>query len=157
MVDETSSRIARELENREASLRSKSWMPAQLLPTPNPQPGWRFKYVRIALMGNQDPTNASAMFREGWVPVRAADVPEIQHTADQNSRYKDNVEIGGLLLCKAPEEGVKKRQDYYAAQADAQMRAVDNSFLSAKDAKSNMNLFTESQKTAVSGFGRGTK
>jgi hypothetical protein len=155
MVDAVTSRIARELENREGSLRTQEWKPPQLLPEPNPQEGWKFKYIRIALMGQTDPTNASAMFREGWVPVKAADVPEIQHVADPNSRYKDNVEIGGLLLCKAPAEMVKQRSDYYAKQTNAQMEAVDNSFLKARDARSNMELFTERKSTTT--FGKGSK
>jgi hypothetical protein len=154
MADADTGRIARELQNREATQRTKTWMPPQLLPSPNPIPGWEFKYVRISLMGQMDPTNTSAMFREGWEPVKAADHPEIMHTSDPNSRYKDNIEIGGLLLCKAPAEMVKQRREYYGKQTEAQMAAVDQSFLRAKDARSNMELFSES-KTKVA-FGRGS-
>jgi len=146
---------ARELENRNATAREESWAPPQLLPEPNPVPGWKFKYIRISYMGANDPTNVSARFREGWEPVKASDVPEIMHLADENpnSRFKDCVEIGGLLLCKMPEERVKQRRAYYDNMNKAQMEGVDNSFLRERDGRSNMDMFTD-KKSTVS-FGRG--
>jgi hypothetical protein len=124
---------------------------------PNPIPGWSFRYIRVALMGQSDPTNVSAKFREGWEPVRAEDHPELCHLADEtpNSRFKGNIEIGGLLLCKAPEEMVKQRRDYYEKMASSQMDAVDNNFLRQKDSRSNMSLFAD-RKSEVK-FGVGSK
>jgi hypothetical protein len=52
-------------------------------------------------MGTADPSNTSAKFREGWEPVKAEDHPELMHHADPTSKFKGNIEIGGLLLCKA--------------------------------------------------------
>jgi hypothetical protein len=150
-------RTNRELENRDATKRKAAWTPPQLLPEPNPIPGWKFKYVRIATMGQADPTNTSAKFREGWEPVKATDHPEIMHLADQNtgSRFKDNIEIGGLLLCKAPEEMVQQRSQHYADMNKAQMDGVENNFMRQKDDRANMALFSD-KKSSVS-FGRGNK
>lgn len=39
-------RLARELETRETTQRKQQWAPAQLLPTPTPQPGWAFSCLR---------------------------------------------------------------------------------------------------------------
>jgi hypothetical protein len=150
-------RQARELDNRDSTARKKAWTPPQLLPEPNPQVGWKFKYVRIATMGQPDPTNTSAKFREGWEPVKATDHPEIMHLADNNpnSRFKDGIEIGGLLLCKAPEEMVQQRSEYYENMNKAQMEGVDNNFMREKDGRSNMQMFSD-KKSTVS-FGRGNK
>ena len=150
-------RTARELDTRDSSARKKAWTPPQLLPEPKPVPGWKFKYVRIATMGQADPTNTSAKFREGWEPVKATDHPEIMHLADNNpnSRFKDGIEIGGLLLCKAPEEMVQQRNAYYENMNKAQMEGVDNNFMREKDGRSNMQMFTD-KKSTVS-FGRGNK
>lgn len=155
MVD--NNRLDRMLETRENSQREKNWTPPQLLPDPNPVPGWKFKYVRVSVMGQSDPTNVSASLREGWEPVKASSVPEIMHFAENNpnSRFKDCVEIGGLLLCKAPEKMVRQRSEYYQNMNRAQMDGVDNNFLREKDARSNMDLFSE-KKTKVT-FGRGNK
>ena len=150
---EVQNRNARELENREVAQRNQQWKPAQLLPDPKPEPGYGFRWIRTAIMGKSDPTNTSAKFREGWEPVKAQDHPEMQLYTDPNSRFKDNVEVGGLLLCKCPVEMIKQREAYYGRQAASQMEAVDNSFLRQSDER--MPLFSE-KKSGVS-FGRGSK
>ena len=82
----------------------------------------------------------------------ASDHPEITMVAVEQDRFKDNVVIGGLLLCKAPEELVDERSDYYNQQARSQMESVDNNLMRENDPR--MPLFNE-RKTRVS-FGNGT-
>jgi hypothetical protein len=68
-----------------------------------------------------------------------------------------NVEIGGLMLCKAPTERVLARKEYYENQARSQMESVDNNFMRNNDAR--MPLFAD-KKTSTSrggGFGNGSK
>lgn len=146
-------RLARELENRESAQRKTTWTPPQILPAPKEQPGWVFRWIRTSLMGVADPTNTSAKLREGWEPCKAEDHPELMLQADPNSRFKGNIEIGGLLLCKAPEEMMKQRDDYYLKQAHSQMEAVDNNFMRSNDQR--MPLFNE--KRSTTSFGRGGK
>jgi hypothetical protein len=68
-----------------------------------------------------------------------------------------NVEIGGLMLCKMPDELAQSRNDYYARQNSAQMDSVDNNFLRNNDPR--MPLFSEkkSSTTRGVGFGNGSK
>lgn len=147
-------RLARELESRETTERKKHWTPPELLPSPAPQKGWVFRWIRTSVMGQVDPTNVSSKFREGWTPVKAEDHPELQIFKDpySTSRFKDNVEVGGLVLCKAPREMIEERSAYYTNQTQAQADAVDNTLMRQSDAR--MPLFKE-RKSAVS-FGRGT-
>ena len=63
-------------------------------------------------MGQSDGTHTSRMFREGWEPVKAEDHPELMLESDMNSKFVGNIEVGGLLLCKAPEEKMKARTDH---------------------------------------------
>lgn len=140
-------RMSRELENREKSERKKSWAPPTTLPEPSPQPGWTFRWIRTSLMGQADPTNSSAKFREGWEPVKAADHPELAMQANSSG----NIENGGLLLCKAPSEMMDQRKAYYANQSSSQMEAVDNNFMRQNDER--MPLFSE--KRSSTSFGRG--
>ena len=144
-------RLARELENRESAQRKMDWKPPQTLPEPEPQDGWVFRWIRTSIMGQADPSNTSAKFREGWEPVKASEQPKLMMQADPNGRFKDNIEIGGLLLCKAPAELMQQREDYYAKQAKAQLQSVDNNFMRLNDER--MPLFSE-KKTTVS-FGKG--
>ena len=150
MVD---SRLDRELEKRESTQRKTTWTPPQLLPEPKAQAGYVYRWIRTSMMGQADPTNTSARLREGWEPVKAEDHPELMLHTDPNSRFKGNVEIGGLLLCKAPEEMMRQRDSYYLKQAESQVEAVDNSFMRTSDAR--MPLFNE--KRSTTSFGRGSK
>jgi hypothetical protein len=147
-------RLARELESRETTVRKKHWTPPELLPSPAPQKGWVFRWIRISVLGQADPMNVSSKFREGWTPVKAEDHPEMQVFNDPHTtgRFKDNVEVGGLVLCKAPAEMVEERNAYFANQTQAQAEAVDNTLMRQSD--SRMPIFKE-RKSAVS-FGRGT-
>ena len=145
-------RLDRELDNRERKTRRRSWARPELLPTPNPEPGWDFHWVRISTLGQADPMNISSKLREGWEPVKAADHPEIVTMSVENDRFKDNIVIGGLMLCKTPTELVEDRNAYYQQQADSQMQAVDNNFMRENDPR--MPLFKE-RRSEVS-FGRGT-
>jgi hypothetical protein len=146
-------RLARELESRETTQRKKEWAPPQILPEPKPIPGYVFRWIRTAIMGQFDATNTSSKMREGWEPCKSEEHPEMMLYADPTSRFKGNVEIGGLMLCKAPEEFVKARADYFSNQSKSQMDAVDNNYMKANDPR--MPMFSE-KKSSVS-FGRGMK
>ena len=137
------------IDTRESGERQKNWEPASILPDPEPQDGWVFRWVRTAMVGQVDNTNASKRFREGWEPVRAEDHPELQIMSDHGSEWaaKGGIEVGGLLLCKAPEEFVQQRQEYYAKRARDQMQAVDNNFMRENDPR--MPLFAPERKTSV--------
>lgn len=145
-------RIKRELETRDSTVRKRAWKRPELLPTPDPEDGYDFHWVRVSTQGQADATNVSSKLREGWEPVKASDHPEITMVTVENERFKDNVVIGGLMLCKAPKELVEERNSYYNDQADAQMRSVDNSLMRENDPR--MPLFNE-RKSKVT-FGKGT-
>jgi len=144
-------RIARELESRSTKERPKQWQRPETLPQPDKQPGYAYRWIRVSMMNQADARNISAKFREGWEPVRIEEQPQFKLLVDPDSRFKDNVEVSGLLLCKMPEEFVEQRTDYYAKIAKANMEAVDNNFMRESDPR--MPLFKEG-KTKVS-FGKG--
>lgn len=127
-------RSPRDLETRDQEKRkTDGWKPPSLLPIPFAQPGVAFRYIRTAAMGDADIKNVSSRFREGWTPVKAEDHPELEVLRDPDSRFKDGVEIGGLLLCKTSEENVAQRNEYFAARTKAQMDSVDQSYLREND------------------------
>lgn len=145
-------RLTRELDKRTAVERPTHWAPPELLPEPDKQAGYAYRWIRVASLNQADPRNLSAKLREGWEPVRIEEQPKFQMLVDPNSRYKDNIEIGGLLLCKTPVEFVEQRNKYYSGQASAQMDAVENTLMRQSDTR--MPLFNE-QKT-TSSFGKGS-
>lgn len=145
-------RIDREVETREVSVRPMQWQQPELLPEPDKQAGFAYRWIRVATLNNADPRNLSAKLREGWEPVRLEEQPKFQLLADPNSRFKDNIEIGGLLLCKTPVEFVQQRNDYYAKQSASQTEAVDNNLMRQSDPR--MPIFNE-RKSSTS-FGKGS-
>jgi hypothetical protein len=145
-------RTPREVATRTQFERPKAWALPELLPEPDKQAGFAYRWVRVSMLNNADPRNLSAKLREGWEPVRAEEQPKYGMLTDPDSRYKDNIEIGGLLLCKIPEEFVKARFDYEANQTQQNAEAVDNSFMRQSDTR--MPLFQE-RKSTVS-FGKGS-
>jgi hypothetical protein len=141
----------RAAESRVMAERPKQWAPPTLLPDPKPQDGWAYRWIRISTLGQNDPTNISAKLREGWEPVRAEDHPEVHVYGDADARFKDNIVIGGLMLCKTPSEFIQQRTDYYQKQTDGQMNSIDSHFMRENNPK--MPLFKE-RRTEVS-FGKG--
>ena len=147
-------RTPREQETRAKMERPKRWMPSQLLPEVNQEPGYAFRWIRVSTQGQSDASNVSGKFQEGWEPVKASQHPEVQlmRTDSEKSRFPDSIEIGGLLLCKTPVEFVQQRDDYYQRQAAQQMQSVDNNFMRENDPR--MPLFNERRSEVK--FGRGS-
>ena len=144
-------RLERELESRTLQERPKQWTPPELLPEPDKQPGYAYRWIRVSTLANADPRNVSAKFREGWEPVGIEEQPKFRLLANSDGKFKDNIEIGGQLLCKTPQEFVEQRTKYYENQTQAQTDAVDNSLMRQSDPR--MPLFKENKSTTT--FGKG--
>jgi hypothetical protein len=145
-------RTPRDLVSREKEARAE-YVPPTNLPDPNPRPGIVHRWVATHVLGKADPTNVSRKLRDGWVPVKAKDYPELQLGESESG----NVEIGGLMLCSMSAEQAASRDAYYRKQAQQQMDSVDNSYMSQQDRR--MPLFTERKSDVTRGanFGNGSK
>jgi len=144
-------RTTREIQTRALTERPKQWLPPELLPEPDKQAGYSYRWIRVSTLNNADPRNLSAKLREGWEPVSIEEQPQFQLLVDPQSRFKDSIEVGGLLLCKTPNEFVEQRNAYYQAQTEAQTESVDNNFMRQSDAR--MPVFKERRSTTS--FGKG--
>jgi hypothetical protein len=148
----TTNRNTREIETRDVQERPKQWMPPELLPEPDKQPGYAYRWVRVSTLNAADPRNISSKLREGWEPVGIEEQPKYRLLTSGDGKFKDNIEIGGLLLCKTPEEFVAQRTNHYDKQTRAQTEAVDNNLMRQSDPR--MPLFNERRSTST--FGKGT-
>ena len=147
-----SDRTPRTTETREASARPAAYRPQGMLPTPEPRDGLHFRWVRTSSLGNADMTNVSRRFREGYVPVKATEFPELKIMSDVDSRFPENIEVGGLLLCSIPAERATQRTAYQDQQAKAQQDAVDRNYMRESDPR--MPVLTPERSTRTS-FGKG--
>ena len=149
-------RTPREEYNRKTTERKKSWSPPNVLPDPEPEEGWVFRWVRTSMIGSPDNTNVSSKFREGWEVVKAETQPSLKILSDEGSRWGQEgaIEVGGLLLCKAPVEMVKDRREYYEKMADQQMSGIDSNYLRENDPR--MPVLQPERQTRVT-FGGNSK
>lgn len=144
-------KLTRELDTRTVTERPKQWQAPELLPEPDKQAGFAYRWIRVSTLNNADPRNLSAKLREGWEAVKIEEQPKFQLLVDPSSRFKDNIEIGGLLLCKTPEEFVSQRNAHYENLTQSQTEAVDNNLMRQSDPR--MPIFQE-RKSSTS-FGKG--
>lgn len=137
-------------ETRESEQRPRQWRPPSALPDPNPRPGWKHRYVRTSTLGKEDTKNVSTRYQDGFEPCKWEDYPEIEKTLFSNQKKTGNIEVGGLILCRAPVEMVDQRNAHYQKHAQHLGQSVDNNFLRQSDAR--MPLFSE-KRSEVS-FGK---
>jgi hypothetical protein len=145
-------RLARELETRSTKERPRQWQRPETLPQPDKQPGYSYRWIRVSALGQADARNISSKTREGWEPVRIEEQPQFRMLVDPNSRFKDSIEVAGLLLCKIPDEFVEQRKAYFDKVAQDQIESVDNNFMRENDPR--MPLFRERKSTTSFGKGK---
>ncbi len=138
-------RTPRDQETREQGMRKKAWTPPSLLPNPNKEDGYSYRWIRKSILGQSDDRNMMSKQDEGWVPVKREDHSEMQYPGKTDGL----VEIGGLVLCKTPTEFVEQRNDYVRNQTDAQTRAVDSNLMKENDPR--MPLFSDRKSTTSKG------
>lgn len=148
MVDRT----PRTLETRDATQRKAPWKRQSVIPAPEPRDGISFRWVRTSSLGNLDNMNVSRRFREGYTPVKAEDFSELKVLSDVGSRFKGNIEVGGLLLCSIPTENVTARVEGQLQEAQGQMDAVDNNYLRESDPR--MPVLRPERATRQTSFGK---
>jgi hypothetical protein len=151
IAEKVQNRMVRELDSRTTSMRPQAWRPPETLPSPDDRPGWTHRWIRISMVGKSDPSNISSKLREGYEPCKADEYPELLVHASEEGRFKGNVEIGGLLLCRIPSEFLDQRAAHYANLNKAQMESVDNNFMSGSDPR--MPLFSDKRSKVTFGSG----
>ena len=134
-------RTPRDQETRATFERKKSWTPPSTLPKVNKDDGYAYRWIRKSIGGKADDQNMMSKQEEGWETVRREDHPELQTPGKTNGL----VEIGGLVLCKTPQEFVDQRNDHYRRITETQSASVDANLMKENDPR--MPLFSERKST----------
>lgn len=144
MVEERKTRTS---ETRDNEKRTRGWQRPSALPEPPKKEGVSYRWVRTTLLGEQDNRNASMRFREGYVPVKASEFPDLQVMSDINSQFPENIVIGGLMLCAIPSEIMKDRNRQMTERNGQQLQSVDRNFMRENDPR--MPLLKPERRTQV--------
>jgi hypothetical protein len=123
------------------------------LEAPEPPAGYKHRWIRTAIRGEDDKINVNAKVREGWEPVRADEYADLagQYPTIDSGQYEGVIGVGGLMLARIPEETVEERTEYYREQTRTQMDAVDQSLM--REQHPSMPIHTD-RKSRVSFGGK---
>ena len=136
VVKEEDVRASRSSDTRAKDDRPKVWKMPSALELPDEaielaeSQGLTYRWIRESILGQDDKTNVSKRFREGFVPVRPDELPGFHDlpTVD-DGRHAGVIGVGGLILCKIDKEIADQRNDYFEQQTQNQMTAVENDLM----------------------------
>jgi len=154
-------RSPRELESREAEYTDEyAYQPPSILPDPAPEGGFDFRWVRHSNLGEADARNMSYRTREGWVPVKAGEHPELLaglSTSAGDDRVEptedDHIMVGDLILMKIDSRRARARQKYYSDLAAAQIDGANRDMLRDSDARMPLKV---AENRSATRFGDGS-
>jgi hypothetical protein len=148
-------RSSRDSVAHDNQARRKPWRPVRKLETPEPPPGYKYRWIRESMMGQEDRSNVSRRIREGWELVRGSDLPEdfSLPTMDGNGRHEGVVYNEGLLLAKIPVETIEERQAYYGSKAQEAKDSLDNTMFNETQGNNRYVKYDPQRDSQVT-FGR---
>ena len=135
-VKEEDVRASRSSDTRAKDDRPKVWKMPSALELPDEaielaeSQGLTYRWIRESILGQDDKTNVSKRFREGFEPVRADELPGFHDlpTVD-DGRHAGVIGVGGLILCKIDKTIADQRNDFFEQQTQNQMTAVENDLM----------------------------
>ena len=122
-------RNSRTSETRETESRRKPWAPPSVLDAPPPPEGYKHRWVRSAIRGEEDKGNVFNRLRQGYEPVRADEHPGYQAPTVEDGKHAGIIGNGGLILTRVPVETAQERTAYYGGRTREQMEAVDQDLM----------------------------
>ena len=135
-VKEEDVRASRSSDTRAKDDRPKVWKMPSALELPEEaielaeSQGLTYRWIRESILGQDDKTNVSKRFREGFEPVRPDELPGFHDlpTVD-DGRHAGVIGVGGLILCKIDKTIADQRNDFFEQQTQNQMTAVENDLM----------------------------
>ena len=126
-----SKRQPREAATRAKTQSRKPWAPPSNLEAPEAPAGFKHRWIRTSIRGEDDSMNVGAKLREGWEPVRADEYPDLEgvYPSIEDGKHAGTIGVGGLMLARIPEETVEERTEYFREQTRTQMDAVDQNLM----------------------------
>jgi len=136
-------------QTRTAEKRPTTWTPPSSLDAPRPKDGYRHRWIRLEIMGQDDTKNISSKLRSGWELVRADEYPGENFSTITEGKYTGVIGHGGLALARIPEEVAKARNEYFARRTQESEQAIKNDLL--KDQHPSMPINSDRQTRVTFG------
>lgn len=146
-------RTPRESATRENNSRRKPWTPPSVLDAPPAPEGYKHRWVRASIRGEEDKGNVYNRLRQGYEPVRADEHPGYQAPTIEDGKHAGVIGNGGLILTRVPIETAQERTAYYGGRTREQMEAVDQDLMKEQHPSMPIN---QQRQSRVSFGGRKT-
>ena len=102
------------------------WRPPNILDAPEPPAGYKYRWLRHELRGEDHASNIYQWERQGYIPVRPDELGEdYPHDTFVGGKHDGVVRSGDLILAKVPEEVSEARLDYFNKKTENLQRSVD--------------------------------
>ena len=142
-------------QTREKNSRRKPWAPPSRLDAPDAPDGYKHRWIRISIRGEDDKINVHSKLREGYEPVRSDEHPGLNDFASiEDGQHAGVIGNGGLMLARIPEETAQERTEYYRGRTREQISAVDQDLM--REEHPSMPISRERQSRVSFGKGRNT-
>ena len=145
-------KTSRASQTRLKEQKKTTWTPPSTLDAPPAPAGYRHRWIRAELLGQDDTKNVGVRLREGFEFVRADEYPDQNYPHAETGKYAGVIGVGGLVLARIPEELARQREAYFAKQTQDRDDAVKNDVL--KEQHPSMPINSERQTRVTFG---GTK
>ena len=122
-------RTPRNSDTRDSESRRKPWAPPSVLDAPPAPEGYKHRWVRASIRGEEDKGNVFNRLRQGYEPVRADEHPGYQAPTIEDGKHAGVIGNGGLILTRIPVETAQERTAYYGGRTREQMDAVDQDLM----------------------------
>lgn len=122
-------RTPRTSDTRDSESRRKPWAPPSVLDAPPAPEGYKHRWVRASIRGEEDKGNVFNRLRQGYEPVRADEHPDYQAPTIEDGKHAGVIGNGGLILTRVPVETAQERTAYYGGRTREQMEAVDQDLM----------------------------
>ena len=147
-------KTSRASQTRVKEQKTQTWTPPSTLDAPPAPAGYRHRWIRAELLGQDDSRNVASRLREGFEFVRADEYPDrLDLPVLSDGKFKGIIAVGGLMLMRCPIEVKEDRDEYFANLTNDQQQSVDNDLM--KEEHPSMPISKERQSRVT--FGGGNK
>jgi hypothetical protein len=122
-------RTPRTADTRATESRRKPWAPPSVLDAPPAPEGYKHRWIRASIRGEEDKGNVFNRLRQGYEPVRAEEHPDYQAPTIDDGKHAGVIGNGGLILTRVPVETAHERTEFYGNRTREQMAAVDQDLM----------------------------
>jgi len=119
-------KTTRKSRSQTGTRKQVQWRPPNALEVPEPPAGYKYRWIRHELRGEDQASNIYKWERQGYTPVRPSELgDDYPHDTFEGGKHEGVVRSGDVILAKVPLEIVEQRNAYYRKKTEDLQKSVD--------------------------------